>query len=119
MMLLCAIAFIISSASSATLAQQSYSCKPNAVSCNDIKKYWPESPSKNYSIVTKEGTTYIYCNMEEPYCGSIGWTRLAYLNMSDATVNCPSGFRLYQSGGVRACVSNINWRQLYISSVSI
>uniref|UniRef100_A0A1X7TFL8 Uncharacterized protein n=1 Tax=Amphimedon queenslandica TaxID=400682 RepID=A0A1X7TFL8_AMPQE len=32
-----------------------------------------------------------------------GWTRLAYLDMSDSTVNCPSGFRLYQSGGVRAC----------------
>uniref|UniRef100_A0A1X7TG89 Uncharacterized protein n=1 Tax=Amphimedon queenslandica TaxID=400682 RepID=A0A1X7TG89_AMPQE len=26
-----------------------------------------------------------------------------YLDMSDSTVNCPSGFRLYQSGGVRAC----------------
>ena len=37
-------------------------------------------------------------------CGSGGgWTRLAYLDMSDATQNCPSGFRLYQSGGVRAC----------------
>ena len=23
--------------------------------------------------------------------------------MSDSTVNCPTGFRLYQSGGVRAC----------------
>ena len=23
--------------------------------------------------------------------------------MSDSTVNCPSGFRLYQSGSVRAC----------------
>uniref|UniRef100_A0A1X7TW08 Fibrinogen C-terminal domain-containing protein n=1 Tax=Amphimedon queenslandica TaxID=400682 RepID=A0A1X7TW08_AMPQE len=41
--------------------------------------------------------------LPEP-CGSGGgWTRLAYLNMSDATQNCPSGFRLYQSGGVRAC----------------
>uniref|UniRef100_A0A1X7SQ84 Uncharacterized protein n=1 Tax=Amphimedon queenslandica TaxID=400682 RepID=A0A1X7SQ84_AMPQE len=37
-------------------------------------------------------------------CGSVGaWTRLAYLDMTDATMNCPSGFRLYQSGGVRAC----------------
>ena len=37
-------------------------------------------------------------------CGSGGgWTRLAYLDMTDATQNCPSGFRLYQSGGVRAC----------------
>ena len=32
-----------------------------------------------------------------------GWTRLAYLDMTDATQNCPSGFRLIQSGGVRAC----------------
>uniref|UniRef100_A0A1X7SYU4 Fibrinogen C-terminal domain-containing protein n=1 Tax=Amphimedon queenslandica TaxID=400682 RepID=A0A1X7SYU4_AMPQE len=40
-------------------------------------------------------------------CGSGGgWTRLAYLDMSDATQNCPSGFRLYQSGGVRACGRN-------------
>ena len=41
---------------------------------------------------------------EQELCGSRGgWTRLAYLNMSNATQNCPSGFRLYQSGGVRAC----------------
>ena len=40
----------------------------------------------------------------EELCGSGGgWTRLAYLDMSDSTENCPSGFRLYQSGGVRAC----------------
>ena len=47
----------------------------------------------------------IYCDMEgQELCGSRGgWTRLAYLNMSNATQSCPSGFRLYQSGGVRAC----------------
>uniref|UniRef100_A0A1X7UKC8 Uncharacterized protein n=1 Tax=Amphimedon queenslandica TaxID=400682 RepID=A0A1X7UKC8_AMPQE len=50
----------------------------------------------------------MYCDMKElelaQPCGSgVGWTRLAYLDMSDATQNCPSGFRLYQSGGVRAC----------------
>ena len=41
---------------------------------------------------------------EQELCGSRGnWTRLAYLDMSDDTQSCPSGFRLYQSGGVRAC----------------
>ena len=47
----------------------------------------------------------VYCDMGgQELCGSRGgWTRLAYLDMSDATQNCPSGFRLYQSGGVRAC----------------
>ena len=56
-----------------------------------------------YLLATANGTINTYCNMEE-LCGSGGgWTRLAYLDMSDSTVNCPSGFRLYQSGGVRAC----------------
>ena len=57
-------------------------------------------------IVDNGGTRQsIYCDMEEPeLCGSRGgWTKLAYLNMSNDTQNCPPGFRLYQSGGVRAC----------------
>ena len=37
-----------------------------------------------------------------------GWTRLAYLNMTDSTENCPSGFKLYQSGGVRACGRSVD-----------
>ena len=37
-------------------------------------------------------------------CGTEGgWTRLAYLDMSDSTQNCPTGFKLYESNGVRAC----------------
>ena len=37
-------------------------------------------------------------------CGSGGgWTRLAYLDMTDSTGNCPFEFELYQAGGVRAC----------------
>ena len=36
-------------------------------------------------------------------CGSDTWTRVVYLNMSESKEKCPSGFRLYQSGGVRAC----------------
>uniref|UniRef100_A0A1X7UP00 Fibrinogen C-terminal domain-containing protein n=1 Tax=Amphimedon queenslandica TaxID=400682 RepID=A0A1X7UP00_AMPQE len=83
------------------------SCQSANLSCEDIHNYWPESSSGFYKIIDKEGTKQnMYCDMEElrELCGSRGgWTRLAYLNMSDSTVNCPSGFRLYQSGGVRAC----------------
>ena len=72
-------------------------------SCEEIKNKQPNSPSGVYLLATGNETTQVYCNMEE-LCGSGGgWTRLAYLDMSDATQNCPSGFRLYQSGGVRAC----------------
>uniref|UniRef100_A0A1X7TL22 Fibrinogen C-terminal domain-containing protein n=1 Tax=Amphimedon queenslandica TaxID=400682 RepID=A0A1X7TL22_AMPQE len=74
------------------------------VSCKQILTQFPSSPSDYYTLASNNGSTYsAYCNMEE-LCGSgEGWTRLAYLDMSDSTVNCPSGFRLYYSGGVRAC----------------
>uniref|UniRef100_A0A1X7TL97 Uncharacterized protein n=1 Tax=Amphimedon queenslandica TaxID=400682 RepID=A0A1X7TL97_AMPQE len=74
------------------------------ISCKQIFTQFPSSPSDYYTLASNNGSTYsAYCNMEE-LCGSgEGWTRLAYLDMSDSTVNCPSGFRLYHSGGVRAC----------------
>ena len=74
-------------------------------SCKEIKERQPLSPSGVYLLAnTSDAAIYnAYCNMGT-LCGSGGgWTRLAYLDMSDATQNCPSGFRLYQSGGVRAC----------------
>ena len=75
-------------------------------SCQQLKNQYPSSPSGYYILASANGsTTYYtaYCNMGL-LCGSGGgWTRLAYLDMTDATQNCPSGFRLYQSGGVRAC----------------
>ena len=76
---------------------------PLPTSCQEVKNKQPNSPSGMYLLATaNNGTINTYCNMEE-FCGSVGWTRLAYLDMSDSTVNCPSGFRLYQSGSVRAC----------------
>ena len=72
-------------------------------SCKEIKERQPLSPSGVYLLSNTSSTYTAYCNMEE-LCNSIGgWTRLAYLDMTDATQNCPSGFGLYQSGGVRAC----------------
>ena len=77
---------------------------PLPTSCQELKKKQPNSPSGMYLLETaNNGTINTYCNMEE-LCGSGGgWTRLAYLDMSDSTVNCPSGFRLHQSGSVKAC----------------
>ena len=71
------------------------------VSCKDIKTVLPNSPTGYYHVNSHN----IYCNMGK-LCGTGGgWTRLAYLDMSDSTVNCPTGFRLYESGVVRACGS--------------
>ena len=76
---------------------------PLPTSCKEIKERQPLSPSGVYLLANNNLTYAAYCNMDE-LCGSgEGWTRLAYLDMSDATQNCPHGFGLYQSGGVRAC----------------
>ena len=75
-------------------------------SCKEIQKRQPSSPSGVYLLAKAIGppTTYFaYCHMEE-LCGSEGgWTRVAYLDMSDATQSCPSGLRLYGSSGIRVC----------------
>ena len=73
-------------------------------SCQEIKSKQPNSPSGMYLLATPSGDiNYVYCHMGE-LCGTEGgWTRLAYLDMSDSTENCPTGFKLYESNGVRAC----------------
>ena len=69
-------------------------------SCQDIKSNQPNCPSGYYHIKSE----LVYCEMGE-LCNSTegGWTRLAYLDMNDSTVDCPSGFQLYENGSVRAC----------------
>ena len=75
---------------------------PLPSSCYDIKVKWPDSSSGFY-LIGGNKPSYVYCNMAE-LCGSgEGWTRLAYLDMSDPSEECPTGFRLLQSNGVRAC----------------
>ena len=83
-------------------------------SCEDIKKMSPSAPSGYYNITKYDGTIQcVYCDMEHSYqylcgtepllCGSGGWTRVAYLDMSDPLHQCPTELRLYNEGGVRAC----------------
>ena len=70
------------------------------ISCEDIKEQDPNSPSGYYYI----NGELAYCEMGELCNSTSGWTRLAYLDMSDPTMECPPGFRLYtDSEGVRAC----------------
>uniref|UniRef100_A0A1X7U5Y1 Fibrinogen C-terminal domain-containing protein n=1 Tax=Amphimedon queenslandica TaxID=400682 RepID=A0A1X7U5Y1_AMPQE len=72
------------------------------VSCADIKNALPSSPTGWYHVNSRN----IYCNMDE-LCGSGGgWTRIGYLDMSDATQNCPSSFIYYVNSGKRYCKRN-------------
>ena len=69
------------------------------VSCKDIKAVLPNSPSGYYHVNSRT----IYCNMDTLCNATGGWTRIGYLDMTDATQSCPSEFRYYSTGGVRAC----------------
>ena len=61
------------------------------VSCKDIKAVLPNSPTGYYHVNSGP----IYCNMDTLCNVTGGWTRLAYLDMTDATQNCPSSLRYY------------------------
>ena len=82
------------------------------LSCKQILSKIPNSPSGHYILTPNNGATNYstYCDMGTLCDSGGGWTRLAYLDMSDPTQNCPSALELYQSGSVRACgrsLSNI------------
>lgn len=68
-------------------------------SCQDIKMNDPTSVSGFYHIHGQ----IVYCEMGEVCGSSEGWTRVGFLDMTDATADCPPGFRLYEVGSVRAC----------------
>ena len=84
------------------LLLQGYHPSPLLHSCEEIKTYWPHSPANHYIIVDNHGhICHIYCQMKN-ICVSGGWMRVAYLNISDSSEECP-WFKLYQSGDVRSC----------------
>ena len=77
---------------------------PMPTSCSEIKQRWPNSPSGFYQVIKTAGEVeYIYCHMTE-LCGSDGpWTRVAHLNMSNPSEECPEGFRKYSDRGITFC----------------
>ncbi len=77
---------------------------PLPKSCQEIKQRMSTSPSGVYLIATVTNQTdYVYCNMETMCGAEGGWTRLAYLDMTDTTESCPNGWKLHEEDGVRAC----------------
>ena len=74
-------------------------------SCQEIKATSPDPVSSGYyTIADSDGLTrHVYCHMGE-LCGSDeGWTRIAYLDMSNGEEKCPDGLKLYEVNGKRAC----------------
>ena len=65
------------------------------------------APSGYYWINTSTGTTRMYCAMNLTHCGDTtgGWTRVAYINMTDPGETCPGGLN-YTSSPVRMCAQS-------------
>ena len=70
----------------------------NKSSCADIYKANPDAKSGYYNIILTNGSIVtVYCDMEGINCDEEGgWTRVAYLNMTEPGTTCPSG--LTQTG---------------------
>ena len=69
-------------------------------SCQDVMRHSHFGSISGYYRINSQ---LVYCEMGELCNSTGGWTRLAYLDMSDSTVDCPTGFRLYTRNGIRAC----------------
>ena len=65
-------------------------------SCKSILDNYPSAPSGCYHITTTNGSSVqVYCDMEGTNCGGEGgWTRVAYVNMTQPGATCPQ--RLHQ-----------------------
>ena len=74
-----------------------------ASSCADI---YQGHPSGYYWLNVTNEPQLVYCSLSENRCCSKNdgkWMRIAYLNMSDPSAQCPDGWREVQSSPIRTC----------------
>ena len=80
-----------------------------AESCKWIARFHPNATSGYYWIRTTNGsTTRLYCDMSTR-CGQPGWTRAAFINMSETGQFCPSELKEMTYNGVRVCQRRANF----------
>ena len=76
-----------------------------ASSCAEVLENGPDSPSGYYWVTNATGHPHsVYCDMTRS-CGGVagGWMRVAHLNMTNTSHQCPSGLRQRTDSGVRTC----------------
>ena len=81
---------------------------PRNRSCQEIFYCFPSASSGNYQIHAPNGRSeQVYCNMKGNNCGNItGWTRVAYLNMTQPGASCPQGLAQQVKQGLTLCYRN-------------
>ena len=79
---------------------------PRNRSCQEIIHCFPSASSGYYQIHAPNGSLLqVYCDMEGTNCGNItGWTRVAYLNMTQPNATCPPALeRKDTNAGLALC----------------
>ena len=103
--------------------QQQLDCHPSKNrSCQEILHCFPSAPSGYYQIRVPNGSlVQVYCDMEGTNCGGQGgWTRIAYLNMSQSEATCPQGLTQMITSGVTYCQnSNVGCQGTTFSSLGL
>ena len=76
--------------------------------CASIHTANPSAPSGYYNITTTNGSTVlVYCDMEGTNCGGEGgWTRVAYVNMTQPGATCPQGLNQISYNNKSLCANN-------------
>ena len=75
-------------------------CAHVATNCSDVVKLGGTIPGYFDITLTNGSIASVFCGCDE----EDGWTRVAYLNMSDPSQQCPTELiRLYNESEVRAC----------------
>ena len=81
-----------------------------AASCAALLLYDPSFLSGHYWVTSSNGSAVrVYCDMTRS-CGNItgGWIRVAELDMTNNSTQCPSGLRQRNDSNIRTCTSNSN-----------
>ena len=81
---------------------------PRNRSCQEILYCFSSALSGNYQIRISNGSlVQVYCDMEGTNCGGEGgWTRVAYVNMSQSGATCPQGLTQTTLSGLTLCGRN-------------
>ena len=77
------------------------------LSCTDILIHCNSSASSGYyQIQAANGSAVqVYCDMEGTNCGGEGgWMRVANINMTDPSSQCPADFRIETANNKRLCI---------------
>ena len=80
----------------------------HAASCAAVLLYDPSSPSGHYWVRSSNGSAVrVYCDMTKS-CGNItgGWMRVAKLDMTNNSTQCPSGLRQRTDSNIYTCTRN-------------